>query len=73
MPENFGNEMLLPDRFEIPVGMEYKYMIWSMAKYYGINPNEAGRMREIDFWEMTAFENLQQAKMEYLMKLRSAN
>ncbi len=45
-------------------------MQWSLAKYYGLKPGEAAAMKEIDFWEMIKFEELEQAKMQYFMKLR---
>jgi len=60
----------LPEKYEIPERLVYKYMQWSLAKYYGLKPGEAARMKEIDFWEMIKFEELEQAKMQYFMKLR---
>ena len=40
MEEHLNNGLHLPECFEIPEGLEYKYMIWSIAKYYGISPIE---------------------------------
>lgn len=43
-------------------------MIHTLAKKYGITRHDAEKYREIDFWEMLGFENLESAKEEYLMK-----
>ncbi|MCC6865764.1 MAG: hypothetical protein IT280_06340 [Ignavibacteria bacterium] len=45
-------------------------MQWSIAKFYHINPNEAGELSELDFWQMREFESLEQAKMSYYLKLQ---
>ena len=60
----------MPERYEVPQEMVYKYMQWSLAKYYGLKPGEAAGMKEIDFWEMVKFEELEQAKIRYFIKLR---
>lgn len=48
-------------------------MIWLLAKYYGLSPMESGRMKEIDFWQMRAFEELEQSKTEYLLNLKKGS
>jgi hypothetical protein len=73
MSEHLNNGVILPERFEIPEELVFRFMIWSLAKYYGMPPVKAGTMKEIDFWQMIGFENLEQAKNEYLLKLRSGN
>ena len=70
MPESFGNCTILPERFEVPESLIYKYMIWRLAKYYSLNPADAGKLKENDFWIMTAFEELEISKTEYLINLR---
>ena len=45
-------------------------MIWSLAKYYGLKPGEAAKLREIDFWHTVKFEQLEQAKNLYFSKLK---
>ncbi len=67
------NGVILPDRFEIPESLVYQYMIWLLAKYYGLSPMESGRMKEIDFWQMRAFEELEQSKTEYLLNLKKGS
>lgn len=62
---------MLPERFDVPESLVYQYMVWSLAKYYKLSPYETGRMREIDYWQMRAFEDLEQARTEYILKLRS--
>lgn len=60
----------LPEKYEVPENLLYKYMQWRLAKYYGLKPGEAARMLEIDFWHMVKFEGLEQAKNLYLLKLK---
>jgi hypothetical protein len=43
-------------------------MMHSISKTYGVTKPEAGKHKEIDFWELMAFENLESLKLEYLMK-----
>lgn len=71
MADYLSNGVILPEMFEVPESLVYQYMIWSLAKYYRIAPMNASMMSEIDFWQMAAFENLEQSKTEYLLKLRS--
>lgn len=72
--ESFGfsseNILPLPEKYEIPEALVYKYMQWRLAKYYGLKPGEAARMLEIDFWQMVKFEELEQAKNLYFLKLK---
>ncbi len=58
----------MPERFDIPDGMEYLYMITQLAKYYSITPRVAEKMDEMDFWIMREFESLEQQRAEYIMK-----
>jgi len=60
----------LPERFDIPGGLEYLYMISELAKYYGLPPREAEKMDEMDFWIMREFESLKLNREEYIMKLK---
>ncbi len=73
MPGSLNNGVILPERFEIPEELVFSFMIWTLAKYYGLTPVKAGTMKEFDFWQMTGFEILEQAKNEYLLKLRSGS
>jgi hypothetical protein len=58
----------LPSCFNIPDEMQYEYMIHTLCKAYGISKKEGGKHTETDFWELTAFENLQSAKEEYILE-----
>ena len=62
----------LPEKFEVPENLVYKYMQLRLAKYYGLKPGKAARMFEIDFWQMVKFEELEQAKNLYLLKLKES-
>ncbi len=73
MPRFYDNGLILPEKFDVPESLVYQYMIWSLAKYYKLSPHETGRMKEIDFWQMKAFEDMEQAKTDYIMKLRSGS
>ncbi|MEO8514507.1 MAG: hypothetical protein ABI543_13180 [Ignavibacteria bacterium] len=73
MPEVLCNTVILPERFEVPESLVYQYMIWALAKFYKLSPHVAGKMKETDFWQMTAFEELELAKTEYLLKLRTGS
>jgi hypothetical protein len=48
--------------------MLFSYMIHSLAKKYGITKRDAASHNEYDFWEMLAFENMDNKRDEYLMK-----
>jgi len=63
----------LPEKFEIPDEQLYNFMIWSLAKYYGLSPGKAAKLREIDFWHTVKFEELEQAKNLYFLKLKQEN
>jgi hypothetical protein len=43
-------------------------MIHSISKEYSISPETAAKCRELEFWEMTAFINLDALKTEELLK-----
>lgn len=61
---------ILPEKYDIPDGFEYLYMITQLAKYYGLSPREAEKMDEMDFWIMREFETLKLEREEYLLKLK---
>lgn len=63
----------MPEKFEIPDEQIYLFMIWSLAKYYRLSPGKAAKMREIDFWQTVKFEELEQAKNLYFLKLKQEN
>lgn len=58
----------MPVELEIPEGLEYRYMITALAKYYCISPKQAEGLSELDFWVMYEFNLLEEAKMNYRMK-----
>lgn len=62
--------IILPEKYDIPKGFEYLYMITQLAKYYGLPPREAEKMDEMDFWIMREFETLNLNREEYIMKLK---
>lgn len=70
-PDVFDGVIVLPERFEIPEKLVYMYMIHTLAKYYRLSPAVCCGLKEIDFWQMRAFEGLEEAKTEYLLKLRT--
>lgn len=53
--------------------MLYGYMIHTLAKRYSIAKKDASLHREYDFWEMLAYENLDNKKEEYLIKQQMGN
>lgn len=67
LPEAFRIKHNIPAEYNVPDIMQYSYMIHMLSKTYGISRYEAGQHREVDFWEMLAFENLDKAKEEYLI------
>lgn len=54
--------------FDIPDELIYKYMMHSISKNYSIPPQTAARLTELEFWEMTAFENLDSQKNEEFIR-----
>jgi hypothetical protein len=67
-PEAFKVKHALPSCYNIPDEMQYEYMIHTICKAYGISKREGASHTETDFWELTAFENLQSAKEEYIFE-----
>ena len=70
-PDVFDGVLVLPERFEIPEKLVYMYIIHTLAKYYSLYPAVCCGLKEIDFWQMRAFEGLEEEKNEYLLKLRN--
>lgn len=71
MPAAFEGGQYIPEHLSVPGELLYSYMIYRIAKNYGITKPEAGKHTEYDFWEMLAYENLDGKKEEYLMKQKS--
>jgi len=67
-PEAFKIKIVLPSCYNIPDEMQYEYMIHTICKAYGIPKKEGTGHTETDFWELTAFENLQSAKEEFIIE-----
>ncbi|RPI19017.1 MAG: hypothetical protein EHM58_03115 [Ignavibacteriae bacterium] len=68
MPEAFRIKYFIPQEYEVPEELQYNYMIHFICKAQGISKHAAGKYKETDFWELLAFENLDNLKQEYLMK-----
>jgi hypothetical protein len=43
-------------------------MIHVISKTHGLPVSEASKYCELDYWKITAFENLEYAKEEYLVR-----
>jgi hypothetical protein len=67
----FEGGQYIPEHLSVPDERMYSYMIHSYSKTYGISKQEAGSYTEYDFWEMLAYENLDNKKEEYLLKQKS--
>ena len=68
VPAAFHASHTIPDEYSIPGKLYYCYMIHTLCKTYGIPKSEAAAHTELDFWEMIAFENLDRAKHEWLLR-----
>jgi hypothetical protein len=68
MPEAFRMKYYLPPQYDVPEEMQYEYMTYVICKTYGVSRYEGGRHNESDFWELLAFENLDNMKQEYIIK-----
>lgn len=48
-----------PQKCEVPEEYNYAFMIYALAKMYGISPVKAGELSEYDFWLAVAFNNIE--------------
>jgi hypothetical protein len=68
IPNGFISNRSTPHEYTIPDILLYRYMIHCISKKYGISKREASLHREIDFWEMIGFENMDRVKEDYMIK-----
>lgn len=64
----FSVVQFIPESLTVPDEMIYGYMIHQLAKTYGLTKPAAAKHTEFDFWEMLAYDNLDNKKEEYLIE-----
>lgn len=52
----------------VPDELVYSYMIHVISKTHSIKISEASKYTELDYWKLAAFENLEYAKEDYLIR-----
>jgi 3-hydroxyacyl-CoA dehydrogenase len=55
----------------VPEEQVFSYMIYYLAKCYGISPADAAKLKEIDFIQTLAFENLEWKRHKFFMELQN--